>query len=171
MTVIGGGWFWFFLRVDVYSEAQPWYRIIQADLFVLALVASAFFGLVWSYLRLHSIAINSCVCEIEWSQYNRIFDSKINLIGDTYTLDLDPRSFSQRLDIVEMDVTSKEEENVEEEKEDTVYKNNNLPLTDILIDYTSSPEFGKSFTFTKENYDKNFNDYGLRNNNIIKTLT
>ena len=28
MTVIGGGWFWFFLRVDVYSEAQPWYRII-----------------------------------------------------------------------------------------------------------------------------------------------
>ena len=36
-----------------------------------------------------------------------IFDSKFNLIGDTDTLDLDPRSFSQRLDIVEMDVTSK----------------------------------------------------------------
>ena len=51
MTVLGGAWFWFFLRVDVYSEAQPWYRIIQADLFVLALVASAFFGLVWSYLQ------------------------------------------------------------------------------------------------------------------------
>ena len=32
MTVIGGGWFWFFLRVDVYSEAQPWYRIIKACL-------------------------------------------------------------------------------------------------------------------------------------------
>ena len=27
MTVLGGSWFWFFLRVDVYSEAQPWYRI------------------------------------------------------------------------------------------------------------------------------------------------
>ena len=38
-----------------------------------------------------------------------IYDSKFNLIGDTDTLDLDPRSFSQRLDIVEMDVTSKEE--------------------------------------------------------------
>ena len=50
-----------------------------------------------------------------------IYDSKFNLIGDTDTLDLDPRSFSQRLDIVEMDVTSKEEEIVEEEKEDTVY--------------------------------------------------
>ena len=43
MTVIGGGWFWFFLRVDVYSEAQPWYRIIKADLFVLALLTSSFF--------------------------------------------------------------------------------------------------------------------------------
>jgi len=51
MTVIGGCWFWFFLRVDVYSEAQPWYRIIKADLFVLALIASSLFGLIWSYLQ------------------------------------------------------------------------------------------------------------------------
>jgi two-component system sensor histidine kinase ChvG len=29
------------------------------------------------------------------------FDNELNLIGDTDTLDLDPRSFSQRLDIVE----------------------------------------------------------------------
>ena len=41
MTVLGGSWFWFFLRVDVYSEAQPWYRIIKADLFVLALIATS----------------------------------------------------------------------------------------------------------------------------------
>ena len=51
MTVLGGSWFWFFLRVDVYSEAQPWYRIIKADLFVLALVASSLTGLIWSYLQ------------------------------------------------------------------------------------------------------------------------
>ena len=51
LTVLGGGWFWFFLRVDVYSEAQPWYRIIQADLFVLALIASSLFGLIWSFLQ------------------------------------------------------------------------------------------------------------------------
>ena len=55
MTLIGGGWFWFFLRVDVYSEAQPWYRIIKADLFVLALVASSLFGLIWSYLQTLSL--------------------------------------------------------------------------------------------------------------------
>ena len=51
MTVLGGSWFWFFLRVDVYSEAQPWYRIIKADLFVLALIATSFFGLIWSFLQ------------------------------------------------------------------------------------------------------------------------
>jgi hypothetical protein len=51
MTVLGGSWFWFFLRVDVYSEAHPWYRIIKADLFVLALLASALFGLIWSFLQ------------------------------------------------------------------------------------------------------------------------
>ena len=51
LTVIGGCWFWFFLRVDVYSEAQPWYRIIKADLFVLALLACATFGLAWSYTQ------------------------------------------------------------------------------------------------------------------------
>ena len=51
MAVLGGCWFWFFLRVDVYSEAQPWYRIIKADLFVLALIASSLFGLIWSYLQ------------------------------------------------------------------------------------------------------------------------
>ena len=51
MTVIGGSWFWFFLRVDVYSEAHPWYRIIKADLFVLALIASSLFGLIWSFLQ------------------------------------------------------------------------------------------------------------------------
>jgi len=51
MTVLGGSWFWFFLRVDVYSEAHPWYRIIQADLFVLSLLAAATFGLIWSFLQ------------------------------------------------------------------------------------------------------------------------
>ena len=39
MTCLGGYWFWFFLRVDVSAEAHPWYRIITADLFVLALLA------------------------------------------------------------------------------------------------------------------------------------
>ena len=35
-------------------------------------------------------------------------DSKNNLIADTDTLDLDPRSFSQRLDVVEFENIKKE---------------------------------------------------------------
>ena len=51
MTCLGGYWFWLFLRVDVLAEAYPWYRIIKSDLFVLALLACATFGLAWSYTQ------------------------------------------------------------------------------------------------------------------------
>ena len=56
MTCFGGYWFWFFLRADVSAEANPWYRIIRADLFVLSLLASATFGLIWSYLQASNIS-------------------------------------------------------------------------------------------------------------------
>ena len=82
-----------------------------------------------------------------------IFDSKFNLIGDTDTLDLDPRSFSQRLDIVEMDVENKKDKIVKEKKE-VIDQNKKSSLTDILINYSSSPEFGKPFIFTHESYDQ-----------------
>ena len=51
LTCLGGYWFWFFLRVDVSAEAHPWYRIIRADLFVLALLACSTFALLWSYTQ------------------------------------------------------------------------------------------------------------------------
>jgi len=56
MTCLGGYWFWFFLRVDVVAEANPWYRVVKADLFVLSLVVPATFGLVWSYLQAADIS-------------------------------------------------------------------------------------------------------------------
>ena len=55
MTIVGGYWFWFFLRVDVAAEAQPWYRLIQADLFVLSLVKTSTLGLIWSFLQFSNI--------------------------------------------------------------------------------------------------------------------
>ena len=36
------------------------------------------------------------------------FDNELNLIGDTDTLDLDPRSFSTRLDMVELEILNEE---------------------------------------------------------------
>ena len=56
MTCLGGYWFWFFLRVDVVAEGNPWYRVVRADLFVLSLVVTATFGLVWSYLQISGIS-------------------------------------------------------------------------------------------------------------------
>ena len=29
MTCLGGYWFWFFLRVDVVAEGNPWYRVVN----------------------------------------------------------------------------------------------------------------------------------------------
>ena len=51
LTCLGGYWFWFFLRVDVSAEAHSVFRLIQADLFVLALVLSSTLGLAWSYFQ------------------------------------------------------------------------------------------------------------------------
>ena len=37
--------------IDVAAEANPWYRLVQADLFVLALVLTASFALAWSFFQ------------------------------------------------------------------------------------------------------------------------
>ncbi len=47
----GGYWFWFVIRVDVAAEGNPWYRVIPADLFVLSLLATATFALIWSFMQ------------------------------------------------------------------------------------------------------------------------
>lgn len=53
----GGYWFWFFIRVDVSSEGHPWYRLVRADLFILSLLATATFGLIWSFLQWADVAV------------------------------------------------------------------------------------------------------------------
>ncbi len=48
MVMFGGFWFWFFIRVDVAAEGVPWYRIVRADMFILSLLGTTTFGLLWS---------------------------------------------------------------------------------------------------------------------------
>jgi len=55
----------------------------------------------------------------------QFFDLNFNLIGDTDTLDLDPRAFSQRLDIVEMNNLNENEQNNKPEKKEILI---NLPI-------------------------------------------
>ncbi len=56
MLVAGGYWFWFFIRVDVAAEGNPWYRIVRADLFVVSLTLMATFALIWSFLQSNGVA-------------------------------------------------------------------------------------------------------------------
>jgi hypothetical protein len=49
MLAVGGSWFWFFIRVDVSAEGLPWFRFERADLFILSLLATSTFALIWSF--------------------------------------------------------------------------------------------------------------------------
>jgi len=82
-----------------------------------------------------------------------LFDNQFNLVGDTDTLDLDPRSFSSRLDIVELEILDKEKsKKIEETK--NINKEKTVSLKDILTNYSWSKDYGKPFTFTQEDYDQ-----------------
>lgn len=48
---LGGYWFWFSIRVDVNSEGKEWYEFCRADLFVVSLLLTATFALIWSALQ------------------------------------------------------------------------------------------------------------------------
>lgn len=48
MVLVGGYWFWFFIRVDVAAEGQSPFRLVKADLFVLSLLASVTLGILWA---------------------------------------------------------------------------------------------------------------------------
>lgn len=48
MVMVGGFWFWFFIRVDIAAEANKWYHLVKADLFILSLLGTTTFGFLWS---------------------------------------------------------------------------------------------------------------------------
>ena len=48
MVLVGGYWFWFFIRVDVAVEGRSPFRIVKADLFILSLLASVTLGVAWA---------------------------------------------------------------------------------------------------------------------------
>ena len=83
------------------------------------------------------------------------FDNELNLVGDTDTLDLDPRSFSKRLDTVELEILSeKKTKEITEKKNINIGNENSVSLKDILFNYVASKKFGIPFTFTQEEFNK-----------------
>ena len=51
MLCFGGYWFWFFIRVDVSSEGVSLFKLERADIFIVSLLTTATFGLIWSYCQ------------------------------------------------------------------------------------------------------------------------
>ncbi len=83
------------------------------------------------------------------------FDNKLNLVGDTDTLDLDPRSFSTRLDLVELEVLNQEKtKEITDTKNIKLENNNVISLKDVLFNYVGSKNYGIPFTFTQEEFNK-----------------
>ncbi len=82
------------------------------------------------------------------------FNKNLELIGDTDTLDLDPRSFSSRLDIIELESLNDEKnKNIIEKKNIDIGNDNSVSLKDILFNYAGSKDFGKHYTFTQEEFN------------------
>ena len=86
MVCVGGYWFWFFIRVDVSAEGSSPFRVVRADLFILSLLASATFGLIWAliqsggigvwsniFLALYLIATVVLFAGVPWSKFAHMF--------------------------------------------------------------------------------------------------
>jgi hypothetical protein len=85
MVCVGGYWFWFFIRVDVLAEGHSPFRLVRADLFVLSLLASTTFGLLWALLQpvggalsglllgLYLLATTVLFGSIPWSKFSHMF--------------------------------------------------------------------------------------------------
>jgi hypothetical protein len=85
MILVGGYWFWFFIRVDVAAEGSSPFRLMRADLFILSLLASVTLGLVWAFLQergssgasvffgLYVIATTVLFGSVPWSKFAHMF--------------------------------------------------------------------------------------------------
>ena len=85
LVLVGGYWFWFFIRVDVAAEGSSPFRVVQADLFVLSLLASVTLGLIWAYAQarasaganvwfaLYIIATTVLFGSVPWSKFAHMF--------------------------------------------------------------------------------------------------
>jgi hypothetical protein len=86
MVCVGGYWFWFFIRVDVAAEGNSPFRFVRADLFIVSLVLSVTFALLWaclqstgnmawSYVFLvpYLLATTVLFGSIPWSKFSHMF--------------------------------------------------------------------------------------------------
>jgi len=81
MVCAGGYWFWFFIRVDVAAEGRSPLRFVQADIFIVSLLASVTLGLAWAaagggvgvLFGLYLLATTVLFGSVFWSKFAHMF--------------------------------------------------------------------------------------------------
>ena len=81
-----------------------------------------------------------------------IYDKGFNIISDTDTLDLDPRSFSRNFEIIETDIL-KNSEDISDEQNKNVLGARSF-LKEKLLAYSKSKNLNNPFTFTHDVNDQ-----------------
>ena len=83
------------------------------------------------------------------------FDNDLNIVGDTDTLDLDPRSFSKRLNEIEFEsLNEKKIDQNDKNKDKNKDINKFVSFKDILKKYSNSDKYGNTYTFTQEDFNQ-----------------
>ena len=80
------------------------------------------------------------------------FDESFKILADTDTLDLDPRSFSSRIEIVEFDLQNNQDK--EKSTDELINSEKKSEFEETLQEYSMSDDYGKPVTFTNETYNK-----------------
>lgn len=86
MVCIGGYWFWLKIRVDVRSEGHQWFDVERRDLFIVSLLTTTTFALVWSVfetagggllagtaLVIFIVAATTLFSSVFWSKFAHMF--------------------------------------------------------------------------------------------------
>ena len=80
------------------------------------------------------------------------FNETFEILADTDTLDLDPRSFSSRIEIVEFDLQNNQDK--EKSTDELINSEKKSEFEETLQEYSISDDYGKPVTFTNETYNK-----------------
>ena len=80
------------------------------------------------------------------------FNESFEILADTDTLDLDPRSFSSRIEIVEFDLQNNQDK--EKSTDELINSEKKSEFEETLQKYSISDDYGKPVTFTNETYNK-----------------
>jgi len=81
MVLLGGYWFWFFIRVDVAAEGHSPLRFVKADLFIVSMLVSVTLGLIWAgtgggagwLFWLYLLATAVLFLGVPWSKFAHMF--------------------------------------------------------------------------------------------------